>query len=102
MFKFICAADLHLDRPLHGLSRYEGAPEEELRTATRDALRNLVELAVGEEEKFVLISGDLFDGDWKDQHTGLFLVRQLKQLADAGTRVFAISGNHDADRKPAR
>ena len=97
MFKFICAADLHLDSPLHGLSRYEGAPVEELRTATRDALRNLVELAVGEEVKFVLISGDLFDGDWKDQHTGLFLVSQLKKLADAGIRVFAISGNHDAD-----
>lgn len=35
--KFIHAADLHIDSPLDGLSAYEGAPVELLRTATRTA-----------------------------------------------------------------
>lgn len=33
MFKFIHAADIHLDSPLRGLERYEGAPVEEIRDA---------------------------------------------------------------------
>jgi DNA repair protein SbcD/Mre11 len=45
-FKFIVAADIHLDSPLQGLSRYEGAPVDVLRGATREALGNLVSLAI--------------------------------------------------------
>ena len=41
--KFIHAADLHIDSPLRGLSRYEGAPVERLRGATRHALARLVQ-----------------------------------------------------------
>jgi len=43
MFKFIHAADIHLDSPLRGLARYEGAPAAELRAATHHA--RLVALA---------------------------------------------------------
>ena len=56
MFKFIHAADIHLDSPLHGLERYEGAPVEEIRGATRRALDNLVQLAIDEEVNFVIIA----------------------------------------------
>ena len=31
MFKFIHAADIHLDSPLKGLEQYEGAPADEIR-----------------------------------------------------------------------
>ncbi len=96
MFKFIHAADLHLDSPLRRLDLYEGAPVREFREATRRALENLVELAISEEVAFVLIAGDLFDGDWKDYNTGLFLVAQLNRLRDAGIQVFIVAGNHDA------
>ncbi len=34
MFKFIHSADIHLDSPLCGLDRYEGAPVSEIRGAT--------------------------------------------------------------------
>jgi len=33
-FKFLHAADIHLDSPLRGLSRYEGVPVEAVRLAT--------------------------------------------------------------------
>jgi hypothetical protein len=46
--KFIHAADLHIDSPLTGLDRYEGAPVEELRNSTRAAFQNLIGLAIEE------------------------------------------------------
>jgi len=96
MFKFIHAADVHLDSPLRGLDRYEGAPVEEIRQATRRALENLVRLAIDESAAFVLLAGDLYDGDWKDFHTGMFFVSQMVRLREAGIDVLLVAGNHDA------
>jgi len=94
--KFLHAADVHLDSPLHGLERYEGAPVEELRGATRRAFDNLVDLAIEEEVSFVLLAGDLYDGDWKDYNTGLYFIQRMDWLREAGIRVFIVAGNHDA------
>lgn len=99
MLKFLHAADLHLDSPLHGLERYEGAPVEKIRAATRRALENLVNLAIDEKVDFILLAGDLYDGDWRDFSTGLFLVRQLARLQEADIPVIALAGNHDAANK---
>src|SRR5262249_10825319 len=38
--KLVHAADLHLDSPLRGLDRYDGAPRHAMRAATRRALEN--------------------------------------------------------------
>jgi DNA repair exonuclease SbcCD nuclease subunit len=94
--KFIHAADVHLDSPLRGLERYDGAPVEEIRGATRRAFENLIQLAIDEEVAFVLLAGDLYDGDWKDYNTGLYFTRQMARLRDAGVQVFVVAGNHDA------
>ena len=96
MLTFIHAADLHLDSPLIGLPRYDGAPVEQMRGSTRRALENLVDLALTEQVAFVLIAGDLYDGDWRDYNTGLFFAAQMTRLREAGTPVFIVSGNHDA------
>jgi exonuclease SbcD len=96
MFKFLHAADMHLDSPLRGLERYEGAPVETIRQATRHAFSQLVRLAIDEQVAFVLIAGDCYDGDWKDYNTGLFLVREMARLQDARIPVYLIAGNHDA------
>jgi len=102
MVKFIHAADIHLDSPLIRLSYHEGAPVDELRQATRQALNNLVALAITEKVDFVLISGDLYDGDWKDYNTGLYFVSQMSKLREAHIPVYLISGNHDAASKITR
>lgn len=102
MIRFIHAADLHIDSPLRGLERYEGAPVEQIRQATRRALQNLVELAIAEKVAFVLISGDLYDGDWKDYNTGLFFIAQMTRLRQAKIPVFLITGNHDAANRMTR
>ena len=102
MFKFLHAADLHLDSPLRGLETYPDAPVEQIRGATRRALENLVDLAIEEGVAFVLLAGDIYDGDWKDYNTGLFFSRCMGRLRDAGIGVFLISGNHDAASVVAR
>ncbi len=94
--KFLHVADIHLDSPLHGLERYEGAPVSQIRGATRQALARVVDLAIVEGVAFVLIAGDLYDGDWKDYNTGLFFSAQMGRLREAGIKVWVISGNHDA------
>ena len=96
MIKFIHSADIHLDSPLHRLEVYDGAPVDRIRQASRRALENLVDLALGEAVDFVLIAGDLFDGTWKDYNTGLYFVSQVRRLTATGIEVFIIAGNHDA------
>lgn len=99
MFKFLHAADLHLDSPFQGLRGYEGAPRDEIVAAGRRALKNLVQAAVDQRVAFVLIAGDVYDGDWRDYNTGLFFQQQMLRLRDAGIRVVLIRGNHDAANK---
>ena len=65
-FRFIHAADIHLDSPMLSLEEYTGAPLEEIRLATRKALARLVDLAIEAGAAFVVIAGDLFDDRWRD------------------------------------
>ena len=101
-FRFIHTADIHLDSPLIGLAGQEGSAADRIRTATREAFENLVGLALHEEVAFVIIAGDLYDGDWRDYQTGLFFVRQMGRLAAAGVPVFLLYGNHDAESQITR
>ena len=96
MFRFIHAADPHLDSPLQGLESHEGAPVGLLRGATRRAFENLVQLAIEERVDFLVLAGDVYDGDWKDYSTGLFFRGQMVRLFDQGIPVYLIAGNHDA------
>ncbi len=94
--RFIHSADLHIDSPLRGLDHYPGAPVERLRGATRQAFAALIDLALREHVDFVLLAGDIYDGDWLDFRTGLFFREQLLRLQRAGIRTFIVHGNHDA------
>lgn len=97
--RFIHCADIHIDSPQRGLELYDGAPVEEMRQATRRAFTNVIDLAIARAADFVLIAGDIFDGDWPDFNTGLYFAAQLRRLAEADIRVFLTYGNHDAVSK---
>lgn len=94
--KIIHAADIHLDSPLIGLERYEGAPVDRIRHATRSALTRLVDLVISEKASLLLIAGDLYDADWRDWSTGLYFVRQMARLREKEIPVAIVRGNHDA------
>jgi len=99
VLKFIHSADIHLDSPLHGLSRYEGAPVREIREATRKALANLVEYVIECNIPLLIIAGDIYDGDCPDFQTLLHFSGQMARLRQAGIRVALIRGNHDAQNR---
>lgn len=94
--RIVHAADLHIDSPMRGLAKYEGAPAATMRDATRRAMSNLVDLCRNERADLLLLVGDIFDTDWKDYSTGLFYQGELLRLREVGTRVVTVRGNHDA------
>lgn len=96
-FCFLHTADIHLDSPLKGLAGQEGNVAERIRNATRAALDQLVTQAVEEKVDFVIIAGDLYDGDWRDYKTGLFFAGQMGRLNEAEISTFLLYGNHDAE-----
>lgn len=101
LWRFLHAADLHLDSPLRGLEA-EGAPVEIIRDASREALGGLVDLALEEKVALVLLAGDLFDGSWIETRTGLYFAAQMRRLREAGIEVLAVRGNHDAQNRMSR
>ena len=101
-FRFIHTADIHLDSPLKGLVGYDGPAVECIRTATRQAFDNLISEAIELKVDFVVIAGDLYDGDWRDYQTGLFFARQMGRLAKASIPAFVLHGNHDAESQITR
>lgn len=94
--RFIHAADIHLDSPLKGLGFYEDMPVDIVRGASRAAFARLVDAALELEVDFMVIAGDLYDGDWKDHNTGIYFARQMGRLRNGGIPVYVLHGNHDA------
>jgi DNA repair protein SbcD/Mre11 len=101
-FRFIHTGDIHLDSALKRLSGQQGAAAERIRGATRVAFENLVTQAIEEEVAFIVIAGDLYDGNWRDYNTGLFFVKQMGRLAQANIPAFLLYGNHDAENQMTR
>jgi DNA repair exonuclease SbcCD nuclease subunit len=95
--RVIHTADIHLDSPLTGCPP-DDAPVQQLRTATARLRRPATE-AIRAEVDFMVIAGDLYDGNWKDFSTGIFFVRQMGRLRQAGVPVYLLFGNHDAEAR---
>ena len=87
---------------MRGLSDDVPGVAERLRLATREALTALIDTAIERNVDFVVIAGDLYDGDWRDYQTGVFFVRQMHRLAAAAIPVYLIHGNHDAQNQMTR
>ena len=101
-FRFLHAADIHLDSPLKGLAGQDGNAAERVRTATREAFDQLVSLTIEEQVDFLIIAGDLYDGDWRDYKTGLFFAGQMGRLNASNVPVYLLHGNHDAESQITR
>jgi DNA repair exonuclease SbcCD nuclease subunit len=99
--RIIYAADIHLDSPLHGLCVYQDTPVETLRTATRDAFSALINLAIEESIDFMVIAGDLYDGTWRDHHTGIFFCKDMGRPERAGIPLSVIKLNEAANEHMA-
>ena len=94
-FRFVHAADLHLDTPFEGVAK--AAPEigEALREASLEALDRLVTLTLDEGAAFLVLAGDIYDGAERGVRAQLRLRRALERLSEHGVRTFLVHGNHD-------
>jgi len=93
--RFLHTADLHLDSPFAGLSHLPDYLVKELRESPFRAFQNIIELAITQKVDFLLIAGDLFDGENRNLRTQVRFRSEMERLNQAGIDVYIIHGNHD-------
>jgi DNA repair exonuclease SbcCD nuclease subunit len=95
-YRFVHAADIHLDSPLRSLALRNSDLADLIGNATRRAFVAIIDLCLTEQVDALLLAGDLYDGEQTSMKTARFLAEQLRRLHEAGIKVFIIRGNHDA------
>jgi DNA repair protein SbcD/Mre11 len=97
-FSFIHAADLHIDSPFRGVTATDAAPKalgEALYASTFQAFDALIENTLELESDFLVIAGDVYDGQDRSLRAQLRLRDGLARLDEAGVSSFIVHGNHD-------
>ncbi|MET3696371.1 DNA repair exonuclease SbcCD nuclease subunit [Bacillus oleivorans] len=92
---FVHAADLHLDSPFVGMQSLPPELYKRMKDSTFVAFQNLVTYCLREKVDFLLISGDLYDGEDRSIRAQIRLQQEFTRLQKANIRVFVIHGNHD-------
>ncbi len=96
-FSFIHAADLHLDTPFAGLGALREDLARRLVDASLQAFDRIVARATEERAAFVVLAGDVYDGDSRGLRAQLRLRDGLARLHRAGIKAFIAHGNHDPE-----
>ncbi len=101
-FRFLHAADFHLERPMEGLTEVPEHLRDVLVDAPFQAVDQVFDTALVEEVDFVVLSGDLLDARAAGPRAMAFLVSQFQRLAERKIPVFWAGGEVDPpDRWPA-
>ena len=95
MFRFVHAADLHLDSPFRGLRQTQPELSKKLLKATFKAYDALIQLCIDKECQALLIAGDIFDGAARTIPGQRKFIKGLVRLSRAKIPVFICHGNHD-------
>ncbi|GIN84112.1 putative metallophosphoesterase YhaO [Heyndrickxia sporothermodurans] len=93
--QFIHTADLHLDSPFVGLNYLPKTIFKRIQESTFTSLIKLIDAAISMKVDFVLICGDLYDGEDRSIKAQARLRKQMERLQEAGIEVFMLHGNHD-------
>lgn len=93
--RIIATADNHLGRYS---ARMPVRTLDERRRRIRRAFGQAVDRAIESRAHLLLLAGDLFDAPNPRNPERVYLARRLHELNQAGVRVVAIGGNHDAPR----
>ncbi|WHZ04450.1 DNA repair exonuclease [Neobacillus sp. YX16] len=92
---FIHAADLHLDSPMVGLKHLPANILSRVRESTFTALGKLTAAAIDNNVDFVILAGDLYDGEDRSLRAQSRFRNEMKKLSQKGIPVYVIHGNHD-------
>lgn len=98
-FRFLHAADLHLDTPFQGLGRAAPHIAARLRDASLEALDGLIDTALDEHVDLVVLAGDIYDGAERGLRAQIRLARGVARLDEAGITTVIVHGNHDPVRE---
>lgn len=93
--QFIHTADLHLDSPFIGLQYLPKTILNRIQESTFASFIKIVDNAISLKVDFVLIAGDLYDGEDRSIKAQARLRKQMIRLEQAGIEVFILHGNHD-------
>ncbi|WP_343035085.1 DNA repair exonuclease [Sporosarcina jiandibaonis] len=95
MIRFLHAADLHLDSPFKGMTGMQADQLASLRNSTFKAFERLIEHALYSKPDFVLIVGDIYDGEDRSLRAQLKFQEGMEKLNEAHIPVVMSYGNHD-------
>lgn len=94
-FRFVHAADLHLDTPFRGVSRWPSGVVNRLVESSFDAFDRIVTLCLDEGVDALLLAGDSSDRAERSLRAEWHVRERLKRLSDAGIVTCIVRGNHD-------
>ncbi|MGG4468175.1 DNA repair exonuclease [Paenibacillus alvei] len=92
---FIHCADLHLDSPMLGLKNLPAPIRTQLRESTFTSFKRIVDTAIAKQVDFVIIAGDIYDGEDRSLRAQIFFRKEMERLNTSGIEVYIIHGNHD-------
>ncbi|MEH6994331.1 DNA repair exonuclease [Neobacillus drentensis] len=92
---FIHAADLHLDSPMVGLKHLPANILSRVKESTFTALGKLTAAAIDNNVDFVILAGDLYDGEDRSLRAQSRFRNEMQKLSQKGISVYVIHGNHD-------
>ena len=92
---FIHTADLHLDSPFSGLKDLPASLLKEIRDSPFKSFQKIIDQAISHHVDFILISGDLFDGENRNLRTQVRFRSEMERLLQYEIPIFIIHGNHD-------
>jgi len=92
---FIHAADLHLDRPFLGIDGCGETMKKRVRESTFSAFSRLIQTAIARKVDFILLAGDIFDGETRGLRAETQFKALIRPLADYDIAVYMLHGNHD-------
>ena len=93
--RFIHAADLHLGSPFTGLKGLQKEQWQTLKDSTLGAFDRLISYALEQQPDFVLIAGDIYDGEDRSLRAQHRFQQGMEKLAKADIPVILCYGNHD-------
>lgn len=94
-FKFIHAADLHIESPYKGVKSLNKKLGEALVQRGFEAYDQLIQTCIDEAIDFLLIAGDSFDSESGSLGAQYRFFSGLEKLHKHGINVYIICGNHD-------
>ncbi|MDO4587013.1 MAG: metallophosphoesterase [Planctomycetia bacterium] len=95
-FRFIHAADLHLEMPVNGLVECPEHLEDQILNAPQRAVERLFNYAIEEKVDFIVLSGDVIASQITGPWGLLFLIDQFQKLQDEKIEVYWAGGSVDS------